>query len=37
MENNKKWHHGVPDDDQFETAIAELETQLNRFKTTQSN
>ena len=37
MENNKKWHHGAPSDDQFETAIAELETQLNKLKTTQSN
>ncbi|MGB5750409.1 MAG: transketolase [Desulfobacterales bacterium] len=37
MENNKKWHHGVPSDDQFETAITELETQLNKLKTTQSN
>ena len=37
MENNYKWHHGVPSDDQFETAIAELETQLNKLETTQSN
>ena len=37
MENNKKWHHGVPSDDQYETAISELETQLNKLKTTQSN
>lgn len=37
MENNKKWHHGVPNDDQFETAITELETELNKLKTAQSN
>lgn len=37
MENNKIWHHGVPSDDQYETAIAELETQLNKLKTTRSN
>lgn len=24
MENNAKWHHGVPDAGQFETAIGEL-------------
>lgn len=27
MENNKKWHHGVPDDDQFSQALKELEIQ----------
>lgn len=37
MENNKKWHHGAPSDDQFETAIGELETQLNKLKITKSN
>ena len=25
MENNVKWHHGVPDNNQYETAIAELD------------
>ena len=29
MENNKKWHHGVPSDEQFELAIAELDKQIN--------
>jgi len=25
MENVAKWHHGVPNDDEFNRAIAELE------------
>jgi hypothetical protein len=25
MENVAKWHHGVPNDDEFRSAIAELE------------
>jgi len=28
MENNIKWHHGVPDKDQYATAIEELENAL---------
>lgn len=28
MENNPKWHHGVPDDDQYEQAQQELEAKL---------
>jgi len=29
MEDNYKWHHKVPDDEQFKMALAELEKQLN--------
>lgn len=28
MENIKKWHHGVPSDEQYEIAMKELESQL---------
>ncbi len=28
MENVKKWHHGVPSDEQYETAMQELDSQL---------
>jgi transketolase len=28
MENIKKWHHGVPSDEQYEIAVKELESQL---------
>ena len=28
MEDVKNWHHGVPDDDQFEQAIAELDERI---------
>lgn len=28
MENDKKWHHGVPTDEQYEKAMKELETKL---------
>jgi transketolase len=28
MENSVKWHHGVPDKDQYETAIAELDMEM---------
>ena len=28
MENNPKWHHGVPDDQQYEQAQQELEARL---------
>ena len=28
MENSIKWHHGVPDKDQYETAIAELDMDM---------
>jgi transketolase len=26
MENNVKWHHGVPNKDEYKTAISELES-----------
>ncbi len=29
MENNAKWHHGVPKDDEYATALAELNSFLN--------
>ncbi len=29
MENQKKWHHGVPSDEQYEIAMKELEVTLN--------
>jgi len=29
MENEKKWHHGVPSDEEYELAIKELEAKLN--------
>jgi transketolase len=32
MENNPKWHHGVPDDQQYEQALQELETRLAEIK-----
>ncbi|MHC4556096.1 MAG: transketolase [Planctomycetota bacterium] len=32
MENNPKWHHGVPDDQQYEQAQQELETRLAEIK-----
>jgi hypothetical protein len=28
MENSIKWHHGVPDENQYQEAIAELNTEL---------
>jgi len=28
MENSVKWHHGVPDEHQYETAIAELDMEM---------
>jgi len=28
MENSVKWHHGVPDKEQYETAIAELDLEM---------
>lgn len=28
MENEKKWHHGVPSDDEYEQAVMELEAHL---------
>lgn len=28
MENQKKWHHGVPSDEQYEIALMELNTEL---------
>ncbi len=28
MENEKKWHHGVPSDEQYELAIKEIESEL---------
>ena len=28
MENNVKWHHGVPNAEQYEEAIAELSMEL---------
>lgn len=28
MEDQKKWHHGVPSDEQYQQAVAELESQL---------
>jgi transketolase len=28
MENSVKWHHGVPDKEQYETAIAELDMEM---------
>jgi transketolase len=31
MENEKKWHHGVPDEEQFSRAMAELDGQLPDF------
>jgi transketolase len=30
MENVKKWHHGVPSDEQYELAMNELNTELER-------
>ncbi len=30
MENQKKWHHGVPSDEQYELAMKELESELER-------
>ena len=32
MENNVKWHHGVPDKEQYEKAIAELDMEMATFK-----
>jgi transketolase len=32
MENNPKWHHGVPDNQQYEQAQQELETRLAEIK-----
>ena len=32
MENEKKWHHGVPSDEQYELAINELNAELERLK-----
>ncbi len=29
MENEKKWHHGVPSDEQYETAVKERELKQN--------
>jgi len=28
MENSVKWHHGVPNKEQYETAIAELDMEM---------
>jgi len=33
MENNIKWHHGVPNKEQYETAIAELDLDFANIKT----
>lgn len=33
MENQKKWHHGVPTDEQYKQAMEELEQQEYRLKT----
>ncbi len=30
MENEKKWHHGVPSDDQYKIAMSEIEQELER-------
>ena len=30
MENVKKWHHGVPSDEQYELAMNELNAELNK-------
>jgi transketolase len=32
MENEKKWHHGVPSDEQYEMALKELGIELNRLQ-----
>jgi transketolase len=32
MENEKKWHHGVPSDEQYKLAISELNAELERLK-----
>jgi transketolase len=32
MENNKKWHHGVPDENQYNLAMEELERQLESYQ-----
>jgi transketolase len=32
MEDVKKWHHGVPDDDQFRRALSELDRELERLE-----
>ncbi len=32
MENEKKWHHGVPSDEQYEQAINELNAELGRLQ-----
>jgi transketolase len=33
MENQKKWHHGVPSDEQYKLAMEELEQQEKKLKT----
>ena len=35
MENQVKWHHGVPSDEQYEQAIAELGSELERLSSLQ--
>lgn len=32
MEGEKKWHHGVPSDEQYATAVEELESELKRLE-----
>jgi transketolase len=32
MENEKKWHHGVPSDEQYKLAISELNAELERLQ-----
>lgn len=32
MENEKKWHHGVPSDEQYEQAMKELNAELERLR-----
>lgn len=33
MENGAKWHHGVPDEEQYHQAIAEIEQRIKQFDT----
>lgn len=33
MENGAKWHHGVPDEEQYQQAIAEIEQRIKQFDT----
>ncbi len=32
MENVAKWHHGVPDEEQYRTAIKEIESRIENLK-----